>query len=567
MNRAIGIAVVVLLLLACSKRSADAPPSLTAPSYATVPSPPGQPIGVLPTPVGPLPLTAAERQELYHLPEGGEILPLDMLRAVESIKTFKPFMEGLERFRLVPDPHDPDGLPIGMSVDRADGTRIEPTRVFFNCAACHSAQITYGGRSLFIEGAPAHADIAGFIVELLGSLESTVTDAKKLSAFLSRLAALRQHKDLAAAYPDLALHKDTADGTLMAQVQKLIHKEKSKAAAVVEQKMARIDSAAAALSLLKEKIVYLQRLRGLRTTTFAGFGRLDAFMAARNLLFGDKTAVDVNSPVSLPPIFGVSKLTWFHYDNNTTSQLQRNIGEDLGMGAVADMQTGRSSVKLRNLLRLEELAARLPVPRWPEALLGTLDAARISRGEPIYQQQCAGCHEPASDGMFPDRRVALDVIGTDPNRAVNFAAKLGDRPFVDALAEALALVQKAAAADEGISPEELAKASRGPVTWRAEKAYSSRPIAGVWATAPYLHNGSVPTLYDLLLPPTQRPKTFLTGSREYLPAKVGYRYDGSHGGEFLFDTEKDGNHSSGHTYGTTLTEEQRLDLLEYLKSR
>lgn len=565
MKRALGIVVGMLLLAGCSQRSTQAPASPTAPPASPAPSPAGKPTAPPEPPVAPL--TAAERQELYHLPEGGELLPLDMLRAVESIKTFKPFMDQLERFRLLPDPNDLDGLPIGMSVDMADGQRIEPRMVFFNCAACHSAQITYQGKSIFVAGAPAHVDIAGFIVELLGSLESTVTDPKKLSAFLSRLAALRQHKDLAAAYPDLALPKEKPDGALIAQVKKLIKKEETKAAAAVAQKKANIESAAAALSLLKEKIVYLQRLRGLRTTTFAGFGRLDAFMAARNLLFGEKTAMDVNSPVSLPPIFFLSKLTWFHYDNNTTSQLQRNIGEDLGMGAVADMQTGRSSVKLRNLLRLEELAARLPVPTWPEDLLGKLDAARVSRGEPLYQQHCASCHEPAPDGIFPDRMVPLDTIGTDPNRVVNFTAQLGDRPFVDALAEALARVQDAAVAAEGISKEELAKSARGPVKWRGQKGYSSRPIAGVWATAPYLHNGSVPTLYDLLLPPAQRPKTFLTGSREYLPKKVGYLHDGSQGGEFLIDTGKDGNHNSGHTYGTTLSEEQRLDLLEYLKSR
>jgi len=565
MKRALGIVVGMLLWAGCSQRSAETPPGPIAPPATTAASPAGKPTTA--PEQSATPLTAAERQELYHLPEGGELLPLDMLRAVESIKTFKPFMDQLERFRLVPDPNDPDGLPIGMSVDMADGKRIEPRMVFFNCAGCHSAQISYQGKSIFVAGAPAHADIAGFIVELLGSLESTVTDPKKLSAFLSRLAVLRQHKDLAAAFPDLALPKVKADGALLAQVGRLIKKGEAKAAVAVEQKKANIESAAAALSLLKEKIVYLQRLRGLRTTTFAGPGRLDAFMAARNLLFGEKTAVDVNSPVSLPPIFFIRQLTWFHYDNNTTSQLQRNIGEDLGMGAVADMQTGRSSVKLRNLLRLEELAARLPVPKWPEEILGKLDAARVGRGEPLYQQHCASCHEPAPDGIFPDRRVPLDVIGTDPNRVVNFTAQLGDRPFVDALAEALSRVQAAAVTAEGISEAELAKSVRSPVKWRAEKGYASRPIAGVWATAPYLHNGSVPTLYDLLLPPAERPKTFLTGSREYLPAKVGYRHDGSQGGEFLLDTAKDGNHNSGHTYGTTLSEEQRLDLLEYLKSR
>jgi hypothetical protein len=116
-------------------------------------------------------------------------------------------------------------------------------------------------------------------------------------------------------------------------------------------------------------------------------------------------------------------------------------------------------------------------------------------------------------------------------------------------------------------------------------AYKARPLNGIWATAPYLHNGSVPTLYDLLLPKKQpgdpeegeyRPDEFMTGSREFDPEKVGLRSSGYKG--FLFRTRIWGNHNGGHEYaagrtplpdGTllpALTKEQRLDLLEYLKS-
>jgi|SRR5713101_4108095 len=106
-----------------------------------------------------------------------------------------------------------------------------------------------------------------------------------------------------------------------------------------------------------------------------------------------------------------------------------------------------------------------------------------------------------------------------------------------------------------------------------------------WATAPYLHNGSVPTLYDLLLPKRlsgdpkngeYRPDQFLVGSREFDPVKVGLRSEGYE--QRKFDTAVKGNSNTGHDYGarrTTLpngtvleplTKEQRLDLLEYLKS-
>ena len=95
-------------------------------------------------------------------------------------------------------------------------------------------------------------------------------------------------------------------------------------------------------------------------------------------------------------------------------------------------------------------------------------------------------------------------------------------------------------------------------------AYKARPLNGAWASAPYLHNGSVPTLYDLLRPANQRPTRFAVGRWEYDPKKVGYVSDGEI--PFVVDTTLSGNRNSGHEYGTKLSEEERWALVEYLKS-
>jgi hypothetical protein len=95
-------------------------------------------------------------------------------------------------------------------------------------------------------------------------------------------------------------------------------------------------------------------------------------------------------------------------------------------------------------------------------------------------------------------------------------------------------------------------------------AYKARPLNGTWASAPYLHNGSVPSLYDLLLPPEQRPRTFAVGRLEYDPKKVGYVYDGQE--PFVLDTAVKGNSNLGHEYGTTLSDDERWALVEYLKT-
>lgn len=96
--------------------------------------------------------------------------------------------------------------------------------------------------------------------------------------------------------------------------------------------------------------------------------------------------------------------------------------------------------------------------------------------------------------------------------------------------------------------------------------YIARPLNGIWATAPYLHNGSVPSLYDLLLPQEQRPATFYTGSHEFDPSRVGYLTAPGPDNAFLFDTHLEGNSNAGHDFAREYDESQRLALLEYLKT-
>ncbi len=99
--------------------------------------------------------------------------------------------------------------------------------------------------------------------------------------------------------------------------------------------------------------------------------------------------------------------------------------------------------------------------------------------------------------------------------------------------------------------------------------YKARPLNGIWATAPYLHNGSVPNLYQLLLPAEDRDATFTVGSRQFDPKHVGYRTDAP--GVFTFRARDEngetipGNSNAGHEYGE-LSEQERWELVEYLKT-
>jgi hypothetical protein len=137
--------------------------------------------------------------------------------------------------------------------------------------------------------------------------------------------------------------------------------------------------------------------------------------------------------------------------------------------------------------------------------------------------------------------------------------------FIDELAADLATVVDAGLAREGLLGVDAGREFGG--TWQVPHphAYMARSLAGVWATAPYLHNGSVPTLVDLL--DANRPATFRTGDIRLDPVNVGYCSKGD-AGSFVFDTNdtNGGNKNTGHPWGTNLSPREKLDLVNYLKT-
>lgn len=304
-----------------------------------------------------------------------------------------------------------------------------------------------------------------------------------------------------------------------------------------------------------------------------------------------------------------------------------------GQGFGAKHIDFQSSIDIRNLRRVEHHLRRLTSPLWPEHIFPKLDQVRTARGKELFEQYCIVCHGRI-ERAAPDRRVvakmmAVDSVGTDAKMAVNSATYQGysgilhnryvstgsgnillqrQVPAVALLTAATRNVVTTPDSDKWVMTRWIERSLDFAYTYfdnevqsslktgdyvpdtmvnpfASVMAYKARPLNGIWATAPYLHNGSVPTLYDLLLPKKQpddpedgeyRPDEFVVGSREFDPGKVGFKSAGYDG--FLFRTGIWGNYNSGHeyaagrtpmpdgTYLPALTKEQRLDLLEYLKS-
>jgi len=263
-----------------------------------------------------------------------------------------------------------------------------------------------------------------------------------------------------------------------------------------------------------------------------GPGRADTANLFRMVLDQHPEGDDIAGPVDFPSLWNqglrVSGGGGQHWDGNNDSFRERSYTSALASGAT------EQSIDIAAIDRVAEWITDLPPPAFPVAI----DAAKAELGRAIWiREQCHDCHDfgAAKAGQV----VPLAAIATDPGR---FMA------FTPATAEAFKRV--------GVGkPWHITH-------YRKTNGYLSVWTDGIWSRGPYLHNGSVPTLYDLLLPVEQRPREFLRGCSVLDPVKVGWSCTTG----FAYRTDQLGNSNAGHTYGTQLSDEERWQLVEYMKT-
>ncbi len=187
----------------------------------------------------------------------------------------------------------------------------------------------------------------------------------------------------------------------------------------------------------------------------------------------------------------------------------------------------------------------LTPPRYPFPV----DEARARRGRRLYDDRCARCHGAYAEGAptpdrltFPGVVTPLDDVKTDPKRA-HFPRKFGER--------AKAILK---------------------MDYELTGGYAAPPLTAIWARAPYLHNASVPTLSELLDPPSRRGRWALVADpnvrEDYDQDRVGWRVREPEAGDRrVYDpTRVEGLGNEGHLYGADLSPEERADLLDFLKT-
>jgi mono/diheme cytochrome c family protein len=229
-----------------------------------------------------------------------------------------------------------------------------------------------------------------------------------------------------------------------------------------------------------------------------------------------------------------------NWDGNSPRKKDRDIGAAFGAGAT------RESVDTASIARISDWLRDLPAPAYPWGI----DSTKVARGAQVFAQSCATCH--AIGGALTGKVDPLSSVKTDPHRLRSYTAKLNQLLL-----------------DYG-----------NGYGWKltdmtTTDGYANKPLDGVWARAPYLHNGSVPTLVDLLTPEDQRnggKPTFYVGHAVYDTVNVGIRTDVAEVDgrpSAVFDTRLPGNSNLGHSgplYGTNLSAADKRALIEYLKT-
>jgi cytochrome c5 len=516
--------------------------------------------------------TCRARKEFYERDQGSRIMPLRWVQALKQ-PDGQPFLaDGLGRYGYLPNPSaSTRGLPVGFL---AAGPRGEEA-LSMTCAACHTRQIEVGRSVYRVDGGPAIVDFQSFLADL----DQAVGDV---------LASEVAFDDFAASVlgPSPAPDSKMSLREAVSAWYERYHTLMDRALPTIPWGPSRLDAVA----------MIFNRVTGL------DLGPEPSRLIPDNVHRAE-------APARYPFLWNSprqDKTQWpgFADNGNELLALSRNLGEVYGVFAELEPRRAgglleidylnNNSANFEGLKRLEDLVWRLDAPKWP----WPIDRALARSGEALFEQNCKECHAVRT-GAFrsPSHRTwatPIADVGTDSkeHELLTQRAKTGvleGAPKLTSIGErfgeedtAITILSAAvtgAIAQRIVMPPQTPQAARvaaaRPEATQTqmfaaptEAAYESRVLKGVWAAAPYLHNGSVPTLAELLKPASERIAAFRIGPA-YDPVNVGLAAEQTQFDYTLTTTgcevRNSGNSRCGHEYGAQLPEEDKQALLEYLK--
>jgi mono/diheme cytochrome c family protein len=270
-----------------------------------------------------------------------------------------------------------------------------------------------------------------------------------------------------------------------------------------------------------------------------GRGRDDAMNLTKYFLVGSPMD-DSIGPTDIPSIWNLKKydrpgvtLNWSGDSHDKYSVI---IDSALGLLGAAPKD---NDIFLEEVNWLQTYLSQKPAPKYPLPI----DPALADTGKTLFDRECAACHASERTGT----RLPLQEVNTDPERIWTWKKE-------HAVA-ANRKVSEFGIERKGLVEEELI-------------GYNAPFLDGLWLRAPYLHNGAVPTLRDMLKPPAERPAVFWRGYDLYDPVNVGFVTSGEAAERVgtKHDVSQRSNGNGGHLFGTALPEAEKNALLEYLKT-
>jgi mono/diheme cytochrome c family protein len=274
-----------------------------------------------------------------------------------------------------------------------------------------------------------------------------------------------------------------------------------------------------------------------------GHGRADIFSPLKFHRLAQTRDTAIGSADIMPLWSAAQRTSGFFWDGLQASLQDAVVTSALSAGSSRpwldrdlarwDRTDAREASSLR---RVQNYLTTLKAPAYPFPI----DRALAAAGEPVFRAECASCH---AAGAGPAAQ--LPAVGTDDRRRIVWTA----------------------AASEAYDAFSFGRAWKSS-GFDTKGGYVAVPLDGVWLRAPYLHNGAVPTLADLLEVASDRPVRFWRGYDVYDPTRVGFVSAGPEAARTgtLYDTSLPGNANAGHPYGTELPAPSKRALLEYLKT-
>jgi hypothetical protein len=518
----------------------------------------------------------ADRETYYQIAQGSRMLSYDIFINLEVAGSQELFRSDAnsERLGLIPQAANPrtnpDGFPIGLARTVFTDGRWKGDFVGPTCAACHNTQLNYQGKQIRVDGGVGNMfDFMAYAYALDDALQATLADPAKFDRLAARFGI------------------SSSDA-------------KSELRQRFEAEAAR---------------VHQFRTRTLVTPQAWGPARMDAIGMIVNRLTAVEPGIPENwsaplAPTKPPFLWNSPQGSWTQWRGVQQDPIDRNATETMGVLLSMDLTSKTpaeglfdSGSMLLNLQKIEGMLERLAPPKWPEEIFGKIDHAKAAKGKVLFAENCASCHnsypytwtEPNKYGkrFIQVGLVPYKYVGTDPGQFDDLGPYDITGQFKDYLPPPLkgseliptgdmyvflrTEVLRAALAKLNLTDEQAA-AIHGyrefPLPRPPLAVYKAAPRDGVWATPPFMHNGSVPNLYEMLLPAKERTKKFYVG-REFDPIKVGLDTTAK-SGSYLLDTSIRGNSNEGHSFengprgngviGPLLTDDQRWALVEYLKS-